>query len=53
MIREQIIKIPITYVNEEFTTFKAAKFIELYNLSKEGNKSENILNKNNKEVYIY
>ena len=34
MIREQIINIPITYVNEAFTTFQAAKFLEMYQGSK-------------------
>ena len=34
MIREQIINIPITYVNEAFTTFQAAKFLELYQVTK-------------------
>lgn len=30
MIREQIINVPITYVNEAFSTFQAAKFLEMY-----------------------
>ncbi len=30
MIREQIITVPITYVNEAFSTFQAAKFLEMY-----------------------
>ena len=34
MIREQIINIPITYVNEAFTTFQAAKFLEMYQVTK-------------------
>jgi hypothetical protein len=34
MIREEIINIPVTYVNEAFSTFQAAKFLEMYQGSK-------------------
>jgi hypothetical protein len=30
LIREDILKIPITFVNEEFTTFQATMFLEYY-----------------------
>ncbi len=38
MLREEIIKIPLTFVNEEFTTLQARKFLEYYeidNMNKE------------------
>jgi hypothetical protein len=30
MCREEIIKIPLTFVNEELSTFQASKFLEFY-----------------------
>lgn len=51
MIREQVITIPVTYVNEEFSTFKAAKFIEMFKLTDEAKLNPKLLNGSNKEVY--
>ena len=34
MVREDLIRIPLTFVNEELTTFQAGKFLEFYQASK-------------------
>jgi hypothetical protein len=50
MCKEEIIKIPITFVNEEFSTFQAAKFLEFYEAQKVDRDKQLT---NNKMVIIY
>lgn len=51
MCRNEVLKIPLTYVNEEFTTFQAGKLIELSQI-KDG-KLDNTLNLRKKVILIY
>jgi|LauGreDrversion4_2_1035121.scaffolds.fasta_scaffold1735991_1 hypothetical protein len=33
LIEERIVEVPVTFVNEDFTTFQAGRFLELYRAS--------------------
>ncbi len=52
MIDECIIDVPVTFVNEELSTFQAVKFIELYKatLKDKGTFDKNLPNMDNKIV---
>ena len=54
MVRESIIKIPVTFVNEELSTFQAGKFLDLYQLTTENESMSNSkrLSRNKFVIYI-
>jgi hypothetical protein len=53
LIEEKVVDVPVTFVNEDFTTFQAGRFLELYKANNYNKLDKDITKDNNLKKIVF